>query len=418
MVDSQAYGTTLRRIGWNTAWLGIARAVTQAQLAVFTILVARQLGTIEFGAYATITTIIAVANVATTFGTDTLLIRGIAADRESSQRAASQALALQLGFSITTIAALVLWTRLGGSGRGGISAGLTLYMFTLLPLSFFSVYTAVLRGFERMDFYLLLNLAVVTLQVGGSWILLTHFVSLNALLAWLLGVQVLAAVLAGTLCRRAGFGGFTLQGVSPGALKQMGRVAVPLAMIGILGIVYQRMGVLALSITATPDQVGWYAAGARVVEAAKLVHIAVLGALLPALSRPRDPASLALRPTVFRSAALFLLAVSGGIALLTIGWGKPFINFLYGVNFAPAGQVLQIQALSLVPYTISACFSVRAITQHREGFVMKTVLLAAIFSLVANLSLGSLLGASGAALAILGAESLQAAVFIFDWKFR
>ncbi|MBI5715893.1 MAG: oligosaccharide flippase family protein [Chloroflexi bacterium] len=77
------------RVSKNSLWLLIARLGSQAALALFTILIARQLGSAVFGEYAFITAIVFIGNMATTFGTDMILIRDIAARRDYSRLAPS-----------------------------------------------------------------------------------------------------------------------------------------------------------------------------------------------------------------------------------------------------------------------------------------------------------------------------------------
>src|SRR5512143_465115 len=69
----------------NALWMVISRLGTQALTVVFTVFLARRLGVDGFGRYAFITTLIFIANAVTTFGTDMLLIREIAASNDLSR---------------------------------------------------------------------------------------------------------------------------------------------------------------------------------------------------------------------------------------------------------------------------------------------------------------------------------------------
>jgi O-antigen/teichoic acid export membrane protein len=68
----------IRRVKLNSIWLLLARLMTQAQLILFTVLVARSLGVVGFGQYALVAALIVLGNIATTFGTDTLVVREVA----------------------------------------------------------------------------------------------------------------------------------------------------------------------------------------------------------------------------------------------------------------------------------------------------------------------------------------------------
>ena len=95
----------------NSLWLILSRFGAQGLAVVFTILLARRLGIEGFGTYAFIAAIIFVANALTTFGTDMLLIREIAAQGGLSRL--PSALIVQLVLSILFIAAVWMfgtWT--------------------------------------------------------------------------------------------------------------------------------------------------------------------------------------------------------------------------------------------------------------------------------------------------------------------
>jgi O-antigen/teichoic acid export membrane protein/uridine phosphorylase len=401
-----------RRIGLNTTWLGLARLVTQAQLAIFTILAARRLGGAVFGEYALITSLVAIANVLTTFGTDTLLIREVAGGREDRRAWAGAALALQLGLSGLVIA----WALAGAAVYPNLNpvelAGLRLYALSLLPLAFFSVSTALLRGEQRMDLYLLANLALVTVQTAGAWVILSRLPGLLPLLCWLLITQTGGAVFAALACRAAGFPGFSLRGVDRRRVARVARIAWPLAAISLLGIVYQRLGVLVLAPDTTSAQVGWFAAAARSVEALKLGHVAVLGALLPAISKLHADASASLARRLFWQVFGLLAAASMLAAGFLAAAARPLVSLLLGPEYLPAVPLLQIMGWSLLPYTVSACLSVWEVAHRREQRLLFVVAVTTAFSLAAYVLLVRALGLSGAAWAYLAGETVQAIVFV------
>ena len=78
-------------------WLVISRFGTQGLAVLFTLVLARRLGSAEFGVYAFIAAVIFVGNALTTFGTDMLLIREIASRNDLSQLL--PALLIQLALS-------------------------------------------------------------------------------------------------------------------------------------------------------------------------------------------------------------------------------------------------------------------------------------------------------------------------------
>ena len=160
----------------NATWLAVGRVGSQVFSVVLTVVVARGLGTAGFGRYAFVVAVVLIGNVVTTFGTDSLLIREIAGGGTATSRRLTTAVALQLVLS----AAVVVVVALGSGfllGRADTLSALRIYSLSLFPLAFYSVFSAALRAWERMDLYAWLGIgtaalqasvAVVVVQVDGT----------------------------------------------------------------------------------------------------------------------------------------------------------------------------------------------------------------------------------------------------------
>ena len=195
----------------------------------------------------------------------------------------------------------------------------------------------------------------------------------------------------------------------------------PLALLSVLAVIYQRVGVLMLGVQAGDTATGWFAAAARIVEPFKFIHLAVLGALLPALSRLTSssegmpsgdgPAGAARR--AFSNSFIGLLGISVLIALSVFLVAWPLVTLLYGPGYTPAAIALQVMIWSLIPYTISACLSLRLIVQRRERRVLLITLIGVVVSLTLNLWLIPAYGLIGAAVAVLSSEITQAGIFVW-----
>jgi O-antigen/teichoic acid export membrane protein len=405
-----------RRIRLNSIWLLLARLIAQAQLIVFTMLVARSLGVSGFGQYAFVAALIFLGNVATTFGTDTLLIRAVARDRQATDGLISAALWIQLLLSVTWLIIVAFGADvLRGQSPEAVLA-LKVYSLSLIPLAFYTVFTSLLRAHERMDVYLLLNVVVAFAQLGGAWLVLQEQGSLLSLVLMLNIVQLGAAISAGTLCRSR-LPTFRFHwSITRSQLISIARLAWPFALLSVLAVMYQRLGVLMLSMLATDAQAGWFAAAARVIEPLKMLHFAVLGALLPALSHLVTPLTdrqqnrLAAR--LFRRSLLFLLIFSAVAAGVIIVLAQPIVVLLFGPSYAPSASVVQLLAASLIPYTISASLSLRLVTQGQERRVLWATALSVAVAFILNRWLIPGYGSSGAALAVVGSESFLAIMLL------
>ncbi len=408
-----------RRVRLNSIWLLLARLITQGALVLSTVLIARTLGVIAFGQYAFVAALVVLGNVVTTFGTDTLLIREVARGRQASADLVGAALWLQLALSASWLMLVLIAAQTLSGQSDDVLLALKIYSLSLLPLAFFAVYTAVLRAHERMDLYLLLSTSIAVTQLAGVWWVLQAHRSLLALVMMLDGVQLLAAIFAGVLSQRYLPAFHFRWMIERRQLARVVHLAWPFALLGALAVIYQRLGVLMLSTRGTAAEAGWYAAASRLIEPVKLLHFAVLGALLPALAHlsapATDPRQVQLAARVFQRSWLFLLSISALVALLVMVFAEPLVIWLFGAAYAPSVALARILAVSLVPYTISAAWSVRLVALGRERHVMWALAMSLAVAFILNIELIPVEGSSGAALAAVISESVFAAALL-TWR--
>jgi O-antigen/teichoic acid export membrane protein len=401
-----------RQVSVNSVWLLLARLVTQAQLLIFTLLVARSLSIAGFGQYAFVAAVLVVGNVATTFGTDTLLIRDVA--RAPSSELASAALWLQLILSVIWLSVIFFGATLFFNQSAEIVQALELYSLSLIPLAFFTVFTSILRAHERMDLYLLLNGLVAACQLGGAWLVLQASARLVPLVLMLTGVQAIAAILAGVICRFE-LPAFALSlHVARQHIRHTIQLAWPFALLSLLAVLYQRLGVLMVSALSGNQQTGLFSAATRVIEPLKIVHLAVLGALLPTLSRLGAHSTNGRR--LFKRTFFGLIALGAALGVGVFAFAQPLVSLLYGATYTTAGSILRVLALSLIPYSISASLAVRMVAQGHERRLMWIMVLTLVIVYVLNRGWVPMYGSSGAATTIIIGEGFQAGAML--WLMR
>ncbi len=395
------------RLARNSFWLLLARIGTQLGVAFFTILLARGLGAFVFGEYTFIASIVVIGNVLTTFGTDMLLIREIAAADELL--GLFPALIIQISLStLFIIAVAVASSYLPNPNKDAVSA-LRIYSFSLIPLAFFTVFTTALRGKQHMFSYACLNLALMILQIAAILLLRLQGGGLISLAVLLLLVQVIGALLAGFLCN------FQIRSSADSwpdlqeQLRRLLRASAPIALLGVLGVIYQRLSLILLPSLSGAALTGAYSAAARIVEAAKIGHLAVFTALFPIMSQ----ATPTERSSWFKAFRLPLfLLMSGAICLSFFLFllAKPLVTTLFGSEYVSSISPLRVLTWILIPYTINSFLSLAFLARGEETIIM--------FALMVGISvLGTLtiwweptMGLYGAASAALSAEVLQSII--------
>jgi O-antigen/teichoic acid export membrane protein len=344
------------RLGRNSLWLLAARIGTQGLAVLFTVLLARRLGSADFGRYAFFAAVIFIGNALTTFGTDMLLIREIAARDDRSRLPA--ALLIQLFLSGLFIMGVVWLAPLVPDQTPASVLALQIYSLSLVPLAFFTIFTTALRGRQRMDGYALLNLCASVLQVTVAWFFAGNGHDLAALAGWLLVVQGAAALLAGFFVSLQIDGFWRGWRFSWADLCDTARASLQLGLLSVLTILYQKLSLTLLSILGGAALAGWFSAAQRAVEAAKTGHLAVFTALYPAMAQAKADAEgkTAWMTTLRRSWKVLLsLAVLAALGLSVLA--EPLVRLLYGAEYEPAVPALRILAWMMVPFTVGTPFS-------------------------------------------------------------
>lgn len=378
-------------------------------MVLFTVLLARRLGSAGFGEYAFLAATIFIGNLLTTFGTDMLLMREIASRGDLSRLPA--ALLLQLSLSALFVALVMFGAPFFPNQSANAVLALRIYSLALFPLAFYTVFTSALRGLEHMNSYALLSLASVLLQVAIVAFLPTN--SLVTLAIWLLVVQIIVTLLAGMLCTLQIPAFWRAWCFSARAVQALVLASAPIALLALLGMLSQKLSIYMLSAFAGAALTGWFAAALRAVEASKTVHISVFTALYPAMARAEPGSS-----DTFRLTWIFLLAGAALIALTLSLLAAPLVNLLFGADFVPSIAALRILAWMLVPYTVNTYLTLAFVAAKRERNVA-VALSASLFTLVLlNLWWIPRFGLVGAAWAALAAESFQAIVLLAQHGFH
>lgn len=375
----------------NSFWLLFARLTAQGLAILFVAVVARRLGVADFGQFAVITSLVLIGNTFTNFGTDTFLIREIARAGIVTP-IVSSALGLQLVLSLAWWVATLAFRP---------SSPLLIYSVVLVPLAFFSIATALLRAFERMDLFWSLSLANGLIQLVAA----LFSTDLWTLCLYLLTGQIILAVLAIWMCS-ASFPPLNL--VPFKDFRPILKLTLPFAALTILLVLSQRLGILSVSLLMDDVSTGLFSSVGRVVDGLKFGHYAILGALLPILSRGPDESR-----KEFRSGFVLLMGLTLLMAIGLMFFASPIINILYGEKFATAIPLLSLLGWSLLPYTIASFISYDLIARGREQRLVKATLFSLVVFALLYFLLTPLLGLPGATWAALTGECIQAIIFVW-----
>jgi O-antigen/teichoic acid export membrane protein len=398
----------------NAAWLFIGRIVGQALAVVMTVLLAARLGLVGLGQYAFISAVVFLANVATTFGTDMVLIREIAGAGRVNRWSA--ALAVQLGLS--GLAVGLIWLAaplLPGQPREVVSA-LRVLSLSLVPAALFSVCTAVMRGLGMMRAHAAVGVAAAAIQLGA----MAAFVRPGASVGRAAGTLLMAQVVLALVAWAAGAARIRelrkVPRASSSEIGEMARTSASVGVLGLLGVVYQRLGAIAVALMVGPAATGWFAGASRIVDASKTGHLALFGAVYPAMAENRGNQQPTARDRLSASTLAWswrlCVALGGLVSAGLLVLGPLLIGRLYGPAFGPSKNALAILALTVVPCTMATYQSLALLAAHREHVTLLVLATSVTVLVVLMAVLIPTIGWLGACWAVLAADTVQAVLML------
>ncbi|KMY66990.1 hypothetical protein AAU61_13605 [Desulfocarbo indianensis] len=307
-----------------------------ARIAFFFLFIyaARALGAEDFGRYSYAATLAALALIGMDLGLNTLFVRDGAQDPGAVPGYAGTLLAVK-----SALAVLVLFILLGfcramgfGSAQTGLIMAVALVQ-VLWGLSELGV--AGLNALERMDQEALVKSSgrLAALLLAGG--LLAFGYGLGGLVLGMVLANLWAAGLSLWLLRRRA--GFRLRW-EKGFLAHLLREALPLALTNVFVLVFVRVDIVMLELMGRSyTEIGWYAAGIRVIDGVSIVPALVAGASLPVMSSlaKQDRAALV---KLYRQAQrlVLLLGLPAAVGLWATRQGAALA--LYGPQFSETAR--------------------------------------------------------------------------------
>jgi O-antigen/teichoic acid export membrane protein len=377
---------------------------------VTAIVLLRHLGVEDFGRYGIVMALLAIVQGVSDAGLSMTGARELAI-REGDQRRELLAHLLGLRVLLTTggILAAVGFAALAGYGdvlvlgtalAGGGVLLLSVQAAMMLPLAV-----------ELRNGRLTLN------EVLRQAILLVGFlvlVAAGASLAWFFTAQLVAAALVMAITPLVlGRRHLVWPRWTPAQLRELTRVTLPLAISGVLSIVYFRLLVVLVSLLEdSATDVGYYVTSTRVVELFLALPMMLVSVVLPVLSvAARDDEGRLRYVTLRLAQALGLLGV---LLALVLGAGAdPLIRLLGGEEYAGAAPVLQIQCIALVTIFLVGGWTTTLVGMGRTRALVVTTAIGVAAVLVFGLLLIPPFGAQGAAVAAVAGDVVYcAAVFV------
>jgi O-antigen/teichoic acid export membrane protein len=397
-----------RRIARNAAILAAAEIAGKFATLAFTIVAARALGPVDFGAFAYAVSFSLLVAVLPAWGFDSLLIQRASAEPGRLPAFLSETLVWR---AILAIPVFIVSAGVGLALRPTTRSAIALLL--VLAATFLDVFVEAGRSAAR----------ACQSQGGiGRALVVQRFTTaifaVGALWAGLGLVGVSVAYLAGTVAggvivlrnlRRLGVS-VDFAEIGRAGLARTGRLSVPIGIDAVLALALFRIDQLMLGAFKGDAAVGQYAAGYRLLETVLFVSWSVGLALFPAMSAA--PERWHVRRYLEQGlAGIFAIYVPFAIGL----WieAESVLDLLFGPVYAAQGASL-VRWLSSAPFFFAIGFlgSYALLATGRPVKAIIATILATVYNVGLNLALIPRLSGTGAAIATTTSYALEALIVL------
>jgi O-antigen/teichoic acid export membrane protein len=385
-------GSALRSVGYVA---GLAMSLVSAPLLT------RHLGTVRFGQYIAVISLVTIVAGLTEGGLNSIALREYAA-RTGAERASVMRDLIGIRLALSVVAGLV---AVGLAAAFGYAATLVLGTAVAVGGQMLQVYQTLLssslQGELRFGWITALELVrqtvsvvlIVALVLAGAGLLPFFVIPIAAGLATL---SVTFRVTRWLIPLRPAF--------HPRRWMPLLRDTLPFAAAIAVSVLYFRVGVIAMSILSTSVQTGYFGASFRVIEVLVGVPSLIAGAAFPILARTASQGDEQRLQYAAGRLVEGTLVLGTFLSLMLVLAAKPVIDVLGGTAFAKSVPVLRIQGLALMATCVAVSAGYVLLAMHRHRAILIANAAALLMSVIASVVLISLLDAQGGAIAVVLAE--------------
>lgn len=405
--------SSLRTIARNTAVQAGGEIATKIASLAFYVVMARELGSAGFGEYMFALSLVVLLTSLAGFGTDGLLTREVARDREQLHRLFWNSIALKavLGILLTGVALLV--TVLGDNSAAVSEAVVLLAIATLLELLAKTV-GATFLAFDDLR------------PVVAGLIITRFFTAAAGIAALVAGagiVPVSVVYLAGAALGLA-YVSLALyrheirprREISLSRAREVAIQAAPFGLMLIFSTIVFRVDATLLSFYKGPEAVGLYSAAYRALESVLFLPYAIEAATFPTFSRLSRESTPTLN-SVYEGGLKAVVALTAPLGVAFLLFGGSILELLYGAAYREGETAMHWLGGAVVLYGVSFLSVSILAAQRRMRALTWAVGSVMVFNIVLNMLVIPRFSLDGAAAVTTITEAVQAvALGVLAWQ--
>jgi len=399
----ETYPSASRTVAWNAAARTVGEVVAKLASVVFFLVVARELGAGRFGDLIFALSFMTVMTLPSGFGTEELIARDVARDRELVHEYASNVMAIKLALSVVLLLvgeAIVI--ALDYSGEVQLVVLLVGAAVAIENLG--RTWGAVLQAYQRQEVVAvaLIVQRVVTaaagvgvVALGGGLVAVSIVMLVSAMIGFVVATLAMQRLVVAVRPR-----------IDRSRWRPLMMAGIPIGTVAVLLTALVKIDQSLLSFLSEEGNrdVGFYGAAFRLTEATWFIGWAISAAMLPWFAaQGGGPSAVA---TGFELGTKVTAAVLVPIDLTFTLFAEPLIDLFYGAGYEAAVAPLRFLGAMVVFVGINDLAAVLVIARERPLAFARAVGAVLVLNVTVNLAVIPAYGASGAAAVAAGSGFL------------
>ncbi len=414
--------STVRRVAKNSLAPIVLNLFNRAIEFAFAALMARILGPVGNGQYATAVNIYLWFDTLANFGLDMYMMREVARQRDQARRIFLNTTVLRL-LLYAAVAPMLGGFLAGWQGLGGALAEETVWATALLyvgllPGSVAYGFAALFRGFEKHEIPAAIQTVTTVVRVTLGVLVLVAGMGIVGLAGAAVLTNLATLAVLAVLAHRLVWSRLppTREQVAWPLQRLMLSESWPLMASILLQALFPGVNVLLLQNLQGDAAVGWYDAARKWVDALNIIPSFFTLAVFPVMSQQAAQDRAGLRRSYQLSVKL-LTAVALPVAVVVALAATGLVGLLSGSRFLPHGATaLRLLIWSILFGWLNSLTNYVLIALNRQRYVLLASGARVVFAVVANLLFVPAFSYIASAWIIVGGELLLAGLFYLDLR--
>ncbi len=398
-------------IAKNIGVLSLSQIVTIILSFIYTIYIARYLGTSEFGILSFALAFTGIFVILVDLGLNMLTVREVSRDKTLASKYLGNTIIIKVVLALITLFLILIVTKIINYPQEIINV-VYLVGFSLIFGSFSGIFYSIFQANEKMEYQSFGQIITSILMLAGVLIAIHYDLGLYALALIYFFVGIVVLIYSFFICSWK----FALPKIEIDLnfWRLIIFQALPFGLTSIFVLIYYYIDTVMLSIIIpnSNDIIGWYSAAYRLVIPLSFIPTIFFTSVFPVMSTFYGKSEKSLKFAFRRSLKymlIFGIPIATGITILA----DKIILLIYGESYFPSVIALQILIWSIPLIFIDSSFAYLFNSINKQATVAKIMGIVALFNILLNIILIPFYSYIGASIVTWASDLITLALMVY-----